>query len=259
MNQNSPAAIEESFGYYSEYIQDRKPSDLGNKLISNWHGKLLKYVVRRNQLIPKQIFLEIGPGHGQFAERVKQSQFEYRFVDMSKSVTESMHSSGFEGYYGNLSEVPDSFGKFDVVWISHVLEHCATWLDAREMLLIAKARLKEQGLLVVISPDILSSRGEFWASDFSHGYPTSIRSVAQLMSDVGLSITQSSYHRNGSFRIIGRIVPALISKIPHRLVDSFFSPQRKTKGEGFFYSWKTVFGWRQIMVVAQLKNSQQSK
>ena len=69
MIQNTSASNEKSEGYYSEYIQDRKPSDFGNKLISNWHGKMLDYVVRKNQLTPKQSFLEIGPGHGQFAAR----------------------------------------------------------------------------------------------------------------------------------------------------------------------------------------------
>jgi SAM-dependent methyltransferase len=249
MNQKSVSSDEKYKGYYSEFIQDRKPIDFGNKLISRWHGKLLNYVVKQNQLTQEQRFLEIGPGHGQFAACVKQKLFDYRFVDMSESVVKSMSSLGHDGYLGNLNELPESFGKFDVIWISHVLEHCATWLDAREMLVEAKARLNENGIVIVISPDILSSRAEFWSSDFSHGYPTSIRNVAQMMSDVGLSVTKSSYHRNGRFNSLGRIVPALISRIPHRFIDNLVSPTRKVKGEGYFYSWKTSFGWRQICVV----------
>jgi hypothetical protein len=35
MIQNTSATNGKSEGYYSEYIQDRKPSEFGNKLISN--------------------------------------------------------------------------------------------------------------------------------------------------------------------------------------------------------------------------------
>ena len=254
MNQKSSVSNEKFEGYYSEYIQDRKPSDFGNRLISNWHVKLLNFVIRRNELIPKQRFLEIGPGHGQFADCVFKKQFEYFFVDMSTSVYESMHSAGFSGHNGKLSELPDTFGNFDVIWISHVLEHCATWVEAREMIEQAKARLEKDGILTIVSPDILSYRAEFWSSDFSHGYPTSIRNVAQLMSDVGLKVIQSSHHRNGRFSPIGRLFPALVTLVPHNLIDLIISPKRRIKGEGFFYSWKSIFGWRQILVVGQ-KNS----
>ena len=105
-----------------------------------------------------------------------------------------------------------------------------------------------------MSPEILSSRAEFWSSDFSHGYPTSIRNVAQLMSDVGLNVIQSAHHRNGRFNLVGRFFPSLITLVPHNFVDCIVSPKRRIKGEGFFYSWKTIFGWRQILVVGQSKS-----
>ena len=250
-NQNNPKLSEESEGYYSEYIQNRKPNAFGNKFISSWHEKLLNYVVKKTELNAGLRFLEIGPGHGQFAACVLKKQFEYSFVDMSESVTSLMKSQGYDGYNGKLSELPASIGKFDVIWISHVLEHCTTWVEAREMLDHAQARLTENGKLIVISPDILSSREEFWSSDFSHGYPTSIRNVVQLMSDVGLNVVQSAYHRNGRFNLVGRFIPALITAVPHGLLDYLISPKRRVKGEGFFYSWKTIFGWRQIMVIGQ--------
>lgn len=239
--------------YYSEYITDRQPTEFGNRLIEKWHLKLLKYAIRQCRILPGDRFLEIGPGHGQLAVAVLSQNLEYVFVDMSDAVHQSMTLKGFLGFKGNLAELPDSYGVFDVIWMSHVLEHSPTWVEAREMVQSAASRLSANGRIIIISPDILSSREEFWASDFSHGYPTSIRNVVQLMSDVGLSIVKTSYHRSGLFGILARTLPALIARVPHSPIDAIISPARKIRAEGFFYSWKTVFGWRQIFVAAGRK------
>lgn len=102
--------------------------------------------------------------------------------------------------------------------------------------------------MVVVGPDALSWKKEFWNVDWSHGYPTTIRNVSQLFNDVGLSRITAQHHRNGSLNPIVRIVFALLSKIPHRLVDRILTPARSKIGDGFMYSWKVIFGWRQILV-----------
>jgi len=44
------------------------------------------------------------------------------------------------------------------------------------------------------------------------------------------------------------LVFAILSKIPHRIVDRALTPSRSKIGDGFLYSWKAIFGWRQILV-----------
>ena len=137
-----------------------------------------------------------------------------------------------------------------VLQLSHVLEHSLTWLAAREMISTSKELLTENGFLVVVGPDALSWKKEFWNVDWSHGYPTSVRNISQLCSDVGFTDIEAKHHRNGSTNIFIRVVFCILAKAPHRLIDRIVTPTRYRLGDGFTYSWKAVFGWRQIFIKA---------
>ena len=234
--------------YYSEYVLERKPAEFGNKLIKAWHGRLLQEFSKNEQRSVLNI-LEVGAGHGQFAQAAVLAGHNYFFVDLSESVFNLMVAKGYKGELGELSALARSSQKYDVIWISHVLEHNKNWVEARQMLADARSCLSSEGKVVIVSPDLLSCKMEFWNSDFSHGFPTTLRNVTQLGSDVGMRIIASKYHRGGRFNRLARLLPLLLSKVPHSPIDYLMSPKRKELGQGFFYSWKTVFGWRQIMIV----------
>ena len=231
---------------YSDYMQ-REPHPRNAVFIKKWHGKLLTLALKDVNNTPTSV-LEIGPGHGFFAEHCRQAGIAYEFCDTSPAVVSRMNEQGFTGHLGLIQDVANNLGKYDMIWMSHVLEHSPTWLAAREMVVTSKELLSENGLLVVVGPDALSWKKEFWNVDWSHGYPTTIRNVSQLFNDVGLSRITAQHHRNGSLNPIVRIVFALLSKIPHRLVDRILTPARSKIGDGFMFSWKVIFGWRQILV-----------
>ena len=233
---------------YSDYIR-REPHPRGEVIIRRWHGRLLSLALRNFETPPKRV-LEIGPGHGYFAEHCRLNGLEYEFCDNSQAVVSKMTQQGFKGHLGLIGDVGDLLGEYDLIWMSHVLEHSPTWLDARSMIAEASRHLTADGALVVVSPDVMNWRREFWNVDWSHGYPTSIRNVSQLFSDVGLQNIVAKHHRNGSFSILQRALITTICFVPHRLVDRIVTPARYRTGDGFAYSWKCVFGWRQIFVTA---------
>lgn len=135
--------------------------------------------------------------------------------------------------------------------MSHVLEHSPTWLAAREMVATCRDLLSEEGFVVVVGPDALSWGSEFWNVDWSHGYPTTIRNVSQLYNDVGFKSISAKYHRNGSSSLVVRALISVLVLVPHRLIDRLLTPVRYKIGDGFTYSWKCVFGWRQILVTGR--------
>lgn len=240
--------------YYSEYLTTRKPSSTGEKMLRRWHEALFAEVSHELETSGKVRILEIGAGHGLFAEVVTRAGHLYEFVDISSSVHQFMINNGYSGFCGPVSEAPSSYGEYDIVWMSHVLEHAPDWPSARKLVDDAAERLRVGGNLVVISPDLLDSKFEFWNSDWSHGYPTSRRNVVQLFSDIGLELTASRYHRGARSNPIRRSWRAVLSRFPHSLIDLVATPSRHRRGEGYFYSWKTAFGWRQILVIGKRTN-----
>ena len=230
---------------YSDYMQ-REPHPRNAIFIKHWHRKLLTLALKDLKQKPKSV-LEIGPGHGYFAEHCRQAGMAYEFCDTSPAVVSKMNELGFRGHLGLVQEVAANLGKYDMIWMSHVLEHSPTGLSAREMISTSRELLNENGFLVVVGPDALSWKNEFWNVDWSHGYPTTIRNVSQLFNDVGLSKISAKHHRNGSDNPFVQLIFALLSKIPHRIVDRVLTPSRSRIDDGLLYSWKAIFGWRQII------------
>ena len=201
---------------------------------------------------PKKI-LEIGYGHGYFADVVCDRGWEYSCADISAPLVELGATNGHDVRF------PDGFGhemegEFDVLWLSHVLEHATNWESARGLVAGYLRFLKPGGLVAIVGPDYLSWKSQFWSGDFSHGFPTTRRNVNQLLRDVGLEGIGAKYHRAGSTNLIVRALCAVLSLLPHGLLDHLVDRDRARLGEGFVYSWKTVFGWRQIMVWGRLED-----
>jgi len=232
---------------YSDYMQ-REPHPRNAVFIKRWHRKLLTLALEDLRQKPKSV-LEIGPGHGYFAEHCRAAGFAYEFCDTSPAVYSKMNELGYCGHLGLIQDLATKLGKYDMIWMSHVLEHSPTWLAARDTVSTCQELLSDEGFVVVVGPDALSWRREFWNVDWSHGYPTTIRNVCQMYNDVGLKSIAACHHRNGSDNVLIKFMFGTLTLIPHRLVDKILTPSRYKNGDGFMYSWKAIFGWRQIMVI----------
>ena len=228
--------------YYSNYLE-RVPSSFGKKLLFAWHSRMLK-ITGIKPVDGHRRLLEFGPGHGWFAEVASSAGWQYQFEDISRPVALSMQEKGF-----TLAS-PDEFNAFDVVWASHVLEHTNSPSDARRLIQEMKLRLRKGGLLVIVSPDFMSWGKHFFDVDATHGYPTTIRTVTQLMKDIGLEVVSARTHRLGGTGVLRRFLSLLLTAIPTTPIDFFLSPERRKFRDGPFASWKAVLGWRQILVVA---------
>lgn len=144
---------------YSNYIR-REPHDRSKKFISNWHKKLLEHALSDSENPIKNV-LEIGPGHGYFATHVVNMGMKYEFFDTSPAVYTKMENQGFDGYLGTVGDFRASSKKFDLIWLSHVLEHSPTWVDARQLLSNVAGLLSQTGRIVIIGPDAQCLRREF--------------------------------------------------------------------------------------------------
>lgn len=231
---------------YSNYIS-RQPNGFGRRIVITWHRNMLNEFQKKLSIDTGSMsLLEIGPGYGYLADVLRERGHYYRFDDIADPVIRLMREKGFE-------LVESHYERFDIVWLSHVLEHSVDWVSAREMLIGLKSRLTTDSYLVIIAPDYLDWGKKFYDVDATHGYPTTLRTVTQLVRDIELEVVWSGYHRGAKTSLIWRFVFGLLSLIPNTVGKLVTSPVRRRFGENLLFSLKTVFGWRQIMVVARLK------
>jgi 2-polyprenyl-3-methyl-5-hydroxy-6-metoxy-1,4-benzoquinol methylase len=97
--------------------------------------------------------LEVGPGNGLFLWWARHRGCEALGVEPSPEFCSVLASAGLPYLQGVLSDVrPETHGLFDIIFMSHVLEH---FYDPNEALQHCRALLKETGILAVEVPNIL--------------------------------------------------------------------------------------------------------
>ena len=97
--------------------------------------------------------LEVGPGNGLFLWWAQRRAYEALGVEPSPEFCSVLAAAGLPYLQGVLSDVrPGTHGLFDVIFMSHVLEH---FYDPNEALQHCRSLLKENGNLAVEVPNIL--------------------------------------------------------------------------------------------------------
>ena len=195
--------------------------------------------------------LEIGTGYGFLARQFKERGFEYLGVEMNDGLAALTRELGLEVLTCTAPPFPERAKEFlpNVVWLSHVVEHSVSWRAARELLIQVREMLAPGGEVVIIGPDALWWKWEFWNVDWSHGYATSVNNVRQLLWDCGFEVPTAAHHTCGIFcRPLRMLCENVFRLIPYRLIDRVC---RAIFGKNFAYSFMTVFGWRQIFLVGR--------
>ena len=238
--------------YYLAYLNTR-PDPRFERFVRNWHDRLISLTKIESFALsngPLRV-LEVGYGHGYFADLVVKRGWSYVAADISDPIIDYGTDRGHQVVR---PENLDRGATFDVVWMSHVLEHSTSWEQAREMCEFYSRSLRPGGCLISVGPDYLSWKDQFWAVDFSHGYPTTRRNCVQLFNDLGLEDIKATYHRSGRSDLFSRSLAAAVCSMPHQPVDWLVDRERFQRGEGLFYSWKAMYGWRQLLISGSAKN-----
>ncbi len=233
--------------YYNFWV-NKKPLSSSTPLFNFWHTRMLHKAEEKIKHIGSSKILEVGVGFGFFARAVKRSGYKYLAVEMNKKLADNLKKQGFRVTCAAAPPFPDE-PDIGVIWLSHVLEHSATYLEARDFIEKAYSALKPGGYIVIISPDILSWKMEFWFDDWSHGFPTSLVNCTKLLNDVGFDVIYKSYHNATVFQpVLQYIINLTMRFIPYSLLDFLTKPFTKRT---LFYSFMSLFGWRQIYLIGK--------
>ena len=157
--------------------------------------------------------LEFGPGRGHFARAVLSSGWEYRAVDGSPSVVQSLRAEGIDVVQAFVPPMPEDVGSgYDLVLMEHFLEHMDSPASARELVEAVHQSLAKDGLILIVSPDYLAHRSNFWDCDYTHAFVTTNQRLRQLLVDCNYEVCYAGYETLG---IQNPFVTWFISELTH--------------------------------------------
>jgi SAM-dependent methyltransferase len=132
--------------------------------------------------------VEIGPGHGTFAQRAVDVGWRYTAIEASEILIEVLRAKGLTVIPSWAPPIPVPDTSVDVVYADQVLEHMSGIDAARQFTSEARRALRPGGIFFVVVPDYLKERTFFWDVDYTHNFVTTERRVKQLLVDGGFEI-----------------------------------------------------------------------
>jgi 2-polyprenyl-3-methyl-5-hydroxy-6-metoxy-1,4-benzoquinol methylase len=188
--------------FYDSFF-NRKKNRLGSLLVERLFEKLAKIA---GKYFPIKI-LEIGIGNGIFYEKLKKEipQMEYTGIEANNTMFEEAKKKGIDVIRSFIPPFPQNLekGSFDLIIMSHVLEHFRDYREILEVLNGINALLKPSGKLLLFYPCARDYGIDFFDCDYSHSYITTQSRVKDLLFDSGFRIIRQDFYRAcfNSFRL----------------------------------------------------------
>jgi 2-polyprenyl-3-methyl-5-hydroxy-6-metoxy-1,4-benzoquinol methylase len=138
-------------------------------LIKECQETLVYRIFMRCKIPKNGTLLDIGPGKGFFTKLFLRLGFDVICIDIDSTLKNEFTSLGVKFLEADLREVsiPVKENSFDVIWCSHVIEHMP---DPHRFLVDCNRVLKQDGYLIVRTPDLKKVKFDFW-SDPTHIHP----------------------------------------------------------------------------------------
>jgi len=146
--------------------------------------------------------LDYGCGNGQFLGQMKNIGWDVVGYELDKQAAKvASDSFSINVYTGNFSEVAEKEGLFDVITLSHVIEHLP---DPEHILQECKKKLKPGGKLVIVTPNFesLGSRyfKEYWRplETPRHLYLFNTQTLSKIAEKTNMSVQKIWTHSDSA-------------------------------------------------------------
>jgi len=154
--------------------------------------------------------LEIGPGEGHFADVVSRDGAAYEAVEASPLLAGRLRERGYTVHVGEFPAALPAGRRYDVIYLSHVLEHVDTRADAVAVVQRCFEALEPGGYIVVNCPNVLSHKFHFWHSDYTHNFVTTPNRLYFLLSDCGFEVVSERRMVFGFQNVAARLAMRLL-------------------------------------------------
>lgn len=176
---------------FYDYYDDLQATGMGR----TWARTQARNVLARlRRLAPTaHSVLEVGPGHGSFAQACAAAGLCYTGLDINLRLLRSLQDKGHSGVRAMAPGLPLASGRYDIAFASHVIEHSATYREALAFAAELERVVAPGGIVALVAPDYLALGDDFWNCDYSHGFVTTRRRLRQLLRDAGLTVRSTDY------------------------------------------------------------------
>jgi SAM-dependent methyltransferase len=227
--------------------KDKKRTGLGRAMVDRFNRNLVRLIRR---LAPgAKDFCEIGPGNGVFLRQLAASDVNYVCFEPNRTMAEELRkiSPKIRVIPKMVPPVGLPAESADVVYLGHVIEHFRDHFEVHRVLSDCRRVLRKDGLLVLLFPDYLGYREDFFDIDYTHSYVTTVSRVRHLLGDAGFApprVRIYNAHLSGLARVL--LSPLILaSTLFFGLLYGIFRKEIFLKG-------KITFG-RNVVMTAKKK------
>lgn len=164
-----------------------------NFLIPAFIKNLFTYEIYNLKFRDRIKIFDVGFGNGNFISKMVKLGVRPGGCDFDEKCVHLVKDTyGIEAYHGALTDVTTA-EKFDVLTYGHVVEHLYNW---RDELMVARRKLKENGLIVGLTPNIESLGHKLFKKNWRglepprHLHLYSMKSVRHVAEDCGFRVVQ---------------------------------------------------------------------
>ena len=253
--QNPRLSIEGLNFYYKDFYDGLGEDDLENIFRTSTESYRDRAKMVRAVIEPST-WLDVGTGHGHFCmlARKEWPKTEFDGVDLSESIEDAERRRwihrGYRGLFPDMAK--DLAGKYDVVSMSHYLEHTR---EPRAEIEAAAKVVKPGGALLVEVPDPESRLGSFFGSWWlpwfqpQHQHFVRVGQLQQIMRECGFEPTV--VHRGEAHQVVDFVLA--VGMLMNKVAPPRHRPWRPKRGV-LGRAWNRVILWLAIpvLIVAHL-------
>lgn len=183
--------------YYDHFAKHRN-TRIGERFVQKLFSRLSQWSLA--DLPPDARVLEIGIGRGNFAAHLFRTgghALRYTGIEPNATLCEQARAEGLDARACMVPPFPPDLekGTFDLVLMSHVLEHFRDHNEALAVLAEIHALLKPGGRFVLFYPDYLDYGSDYFDVDYSHSLILTRSRAENLVTDSGFTILRQAGFR----------------------------------------------------------------
>ena len=165
-------------GFYDNYLSRvNSVPRWAKNVLDNQVERSLRTIEGICNLAAETSVLEVGIGAGVFFQACRRRGWSYTGVDRNASMVSGLDDA--DAICGQVPPFPEEVLKkrFNLIYSAFVLEHMRDGVQACEFMAACTKCLSAEGQIVILVPDALTLKTEFWSVDYTHTFPTTERNV----------------------------------------------------------------------------------